>query len=857
MNSDTIERDCQSAPVRSSGSCGLASTALMLVLVGAAAVAFGWPTRDGAFLSGDDQRFVVEQVYVARPSLAHAAKLLGMVHGDLYQPAPMLSFQANYALAAAEPDSRFGVSPRAFHLTNIALHAACAMLACMVALLLARSGPVALLTGLMFACHPMAMEPVAWISGRMILMAAFFSLLTMLACLGGRVEGKGAILAGLVWLGALLSKVLPSVPLAAAWLDYRRNGWPGRRRMILYAVLLAAGGVAVCGGLYTTSRFGMIEGTETEATTGLPVRVLLAGSYYLESYIWPSRMAAWSPPPENVVLFSSECAVAALEWAFFGILMLAAWRRERLAFTGLVLFVILLAPFLAAGAVRRMFTADRYMYLPMLGLHLAAAATLMRLHGNLARRIPERAALATGFLLVGLLAVFGVWGTVAWEHAALWKDTVSRDKRIVSVYPDRVEVRIELARAHIFQNQPDAALQAIAAARRRWPNEARLAAEAGEAYRLLRDWPQAAVELEEAARRLPYRSRTLYHYALTLEELGRDEEARSVYGRIIEREGSFLPAVTALARSHRDAGETVEAIRLFEKALEINPRHRDCLFELALLRIRSQSWDSAAMLLRRIVELDAEDSQAWLNLGVALANLGETDEAAAIYDRLIAREPAAIAPRLNRANLLAVAGRLDEAEIDFRAVLASHPDSLSAAVGLHELLQTAGRFGELVELWSDYEADGQAPAEKPAWLAWSHALAGDAEAATIEAETVSRDASVRPFVDWALAYAALKNGELRRFRDALGTPRVFRVVSPAQRDQARVVLAALSALPEELRNTAAGHYALARALLFADDATNARAVAEKIVTMPDASDWVAAAKELSAVLDRAENATGP
>src|SRR5437868_2138863 len=113
-----------------------------------------------------------------------------MVHGDLYQPLPMLSFQAIHVLANPDTTGRFVVEPFVFHLTNILLHALNAVLAWAVAKKLCGCRRVTLLVGLLFACHPLAMEPVAWITGRMILLATTFSLLLMLIMLARRESNR-------------------------------------------------------------------------------------------------------------------------------------------------------------------------------------------------------------------------------------------------------------------------------------------------------------------------------------------------------------------------------------------------------------------------------------------------------------------------------------------------------------------------------------------------------------------------------------------------------------------------------------------------------------------------------------------
>lgn len=823
----------------------------MLVLIAGAAVSLGWPTRHGAFLSGDDQRFVVEQVFVNHPSLAHAAKLLTIIHGDLYQPLPMLSFQANYALAQADPASRFGVRPFVFHLTNIALHAINALLACAVAYQLSRCRPIALLTGLMFACHPLAMEPVAWISGRMILLATTFSLLIILICLTRRSDGGGAGQWGIAtatWIFALASKVLPSVPLAAALCDYHRHGRLPRRTWITYATLLVLTAAAAWLALHATSGFGMIESTAAESTTSAPVRILLAARGYLESYIWPSRLAAWSPPPDHERFWSAEVGIAVAEYAALTVLAVIAWRRNRLAFVGVALFVLLLAPFLAASVARRLLTADRYMYLPMLGLHLALAAVLVQIKDLYSRRVgPRTGVVVVCVAITGLLAA---WLTTGWKYASCWADSVARDLRVVEVYPERVEARVELARAHIFQHASEAALAAIAEARRQWPEDARLAAEAGEAYRLKEDWPAALKELAYAVEQMPLRPRTRYHYALTLEQLGRTDEARDGYRKILELSPGFLPAATALARSHRAAGDLDEAIRAYKRAVEINPFHRDALFELALLHMQRQEWALAELRLQAILDLDARDLPALLNLGVAYSREGRGESALATWDRLLSFDPTVSAARINMAGLLVSLGRPAEAERQYEAVLSEDHKNMSAAVGLHELFWRQKRFDELVDLWSCRVEIRDPPDTANAWLVWAYALAGRTESANEAATRIPGDSPLRSFANWALAFDALRRGDDVELRSRLGSPSMISEFSPTRHEEARMILTALAELPAERRESVGGTYVLARALLFDGNLAAAGIVVDRLLTLSKGTAWAEDVRTLVDLLKR-------
>jgi len=322
---------------------------------------------------------------------------------------------------------------------------------------------------------------------------------------------------------------------------------------VAYAVFLALGIAATVAAARTSGTAELMEATQAESTTSPPIRLLLGVSYYLENYVRPTRLSAWSPPAQDVGFLSSATIVALLECCLLFAAGCLAWRHNRTSFLGLCLFVVLLSPFLAATTARRILAADRYMYLPIFGLHLAVAAALVQVADAIRKRLGAPAS------LVGIgapcLALVTAWTVSAWGLAPAWASSIDRAHRVAEVYPDDASVWAALARTHVFEGQPDSALDVVASARERWPDNARLALWAGEAYRLKKDWPRAEAELRRAVEKMPDYPRALYAYALTLADLGRENEARAFYHRILEKWEGFLPAATALARSYRTSGD--------------------------------------------------------------------------------------------------------------------------------------------------------------------------------------------------------------------------------------------------------------------------------------------------------------
>ncbi|MEK6643926.1 MAG: hypothetical protein AABZ08_08455 [Planctomycetota bacterium] len=602
--------------------------AIFAGIVFVAAVACMWPARSATFVSGDDERLILNHLLVNHPSPEHAWTLLSRVTDDLYQPLPMISFQVNYALAGPDATGRFTVSARGFHWTNMLLHGCCAVLAFFISWRIAWCARVGLLAGLLFVCHPFAVETVAWINGRMILLGTLFALLMI--WLRIRPAGPSAIGAMVAWIASVLSKVMPTTVLAALWCEWRVRGRLTRRDWNVYAVLLAIALATTA--LAAASTLDATSGDDPEYQTNTVVRMLLAGRYYVENYFWPSRLCAWSPPPPNLAFTDPSVLIAVAEIVAFAVSMMFLRRRSPTAFLGLGLFALLLVPFLAAGTTRRILAADRYMYLPMIGLHLAVAALVVQSIDALKRKGSAIIARAmVGLPVAATLAACFWWSRQLCET---WVDSVRRDERVVFVHPNEPDTHAQLAKAHLFQRDPDAALRVISEARARLGDTGRLAATAGEALRLKKDYVAAERELRIAVEKLPEHTRINFLYALTLEDLSRYDDARTRYEKLVSVSPDFLPALTALARCHRRDGHTNDAAKMYERALVVNENNVESLRSLAGILMESKQDDRAMQLLERAAQYDVSDITATAWLHILLVENGRGAQTAALWERV-------------------------------------------------------------------------------------------------------------------------------------------------------------------------------------------------------------------------------
>jgi tetratricopeptide (TPR) repeat protein len=393
------------------------------------------------FVSWDDDGFLYLNPYFRGLGWPQLRWMFTTFLKGPYQPIVWMSYAVDYLL--------WGMDPAGFHLTSLLWHCANAALLCVFAqrLLRAAAGTAAeaprcwaaAFAALIFALHPLRVEPAAWAAARRDLMSGFFFLCALLCHLKAREEPARERL----WRGwtlacyclSLLSKPMGiGLPLVLAVLDSavlkRRVRWQDLLPYALPAVAAAAlawHGQSVTGAMKAAGDFGWRQRL---------AQACYAHAFYLVKTAWPSHLA---PIYESALRFNPLAprflACAALDLAVAG----AAWglrRRWPALWAAWLCYLILLAPVLGAVKFGTQLVADRYSYLPCLSWSILAAAGLL----ELARRRPGRGRLliASGAALVSLL-----WGLCS-QQLCYWRDSESLYRRTLAVDPGQAMARNNL-----------------------------------------------------------------------------------------------------------------------------------------------------------------------------------------------------------------------------------------------------------------------------------------------------------------------------------------------------------------------------------------------------------------------------
>jgi Flp pilus assembly protein TadD len=550
----------------------------------------------------------------------------------------------------------FGMAPGWHHAMSLLLHlASSAALYLLLARLTGCAGRSFFVAGL-FAVHPLHVESVAWVAERKDVLSALLFVLTLLLWrryAGRPAPGRLAAATAVFALGLMAKPMLVTLPFVLLLLDW----WPlGRLRRPADAVPLVREKLP----LFALSAAGSVvtyvaqsSGHAIAAMAALPLRWRLANalvSYlrYLGKALWPADLAVFYPhPARSLPLWWGAAAGAALV-----LLTLAVLRRGRRApwtVTGWLWYAGMLVPVIGFVQVGNQGMADRYMYLPLIGLGIAAAWGAVPLARRLALPAPALSA-AAGAALLALAAG-------AFVQAGYWRD-------IPTLYR-----------------------HATAVTRENWFAEANLANDDLREKR----WGDAARRLREVTAHKGDIAEFHFNYGLALMNLGDYEGAAAAFGKALRVHPKYPEAELNLGTALLRLGRPVDAAVHQRQALALRPDYADALVNLGVTYEALGREAEAADLYRQAVEADPKSSGAHFSHGAALARQGRDGEAEREYRAAIAIDPKAEWAHNNLGNLLARQGKLEEAVAELRAAAAAAPEDREIRANLLRLEAEAAR----------------------------------------------------------------------------------------------------------------------------------------------------------------------
>ena len=592
------------------------------------------PAVEHDFVNFDDPLYVTDNEQVREGLTAEGwTRAWTRLHASNWAPLTLLSHMLDVEL--------FGLEPAGHHLTNVVVHVL-ATLALFLTLWRSTAAPWrSAAVAALFAVHPLHVESVAWVAERKDVLSGLFFFLALLAWVGWvrrpsavRYAGVGA----LYFLALTAKATVVTFPVLLLLLDC----WPLRRRegdrptpwsrLVLEKAPLLALSIAV--GLVTL--LAQAEAMPSLEHLGFARRLgtaLVGAATYLVQTVVPRGLAVFYPLPESL----SVVRVAGSAALLVGLTAVAWWARRVAPYllVGWGWYLVVLAPMsglLQAGDQAR---ADRYTYLPLVGIFLAGVWGTVAL----ARRtLPERR--RTVVVALMLAATVGALSLLARRQLAWWRDSVTLWTRALAVTEGSSRAHLNLAEAYRPLGEREEALAHYRAALELDPGQADVWAGLGNA---LWSWDRPAEAVPALRRALaldPTDVGALHTLARALAELGAVDEPIALLEEAVRRDPDLARGHYGLGELHQRAGRPDRAIDHYRRALELDPSLDAVHGLLGVLLARRGEPDRALPYLEEAVRRRPDSAAAHFNLGQALRQLGRTDEALPHLERARELDPA-------------------------------------------------------------------------------------------------------------------------------------------------------------------------------------------------------------------------
>jgi tetratricopeptide (TPR) repeat protein len=606
------------------------------LLIAAVVLAAYWPALQCGFINYDDPAYVTANPSVQSGVNWHGIKwALTTSHAANWHPLTWLSHMIDFEL--------YGLNPLGHHLTSLLFHTANSVLLFLLLNKMTGAMGRSAFVAAIFALHPLRVESVVWVSERKDVLSAFFGILTIWSYFKFEITKRRFffVLSLLLFaLGVAAKPMLVTLPFVLVLLDY----WPLKRaiswRLIAEKIpflVLAAACMVITFLVQNPSMENFPAGARW-------ANVPVAYARYLSKFFWPFHLSffysyrAWS---------LWDVAGATLLLALVSGVVIWRLRQQPYLAVGWAWFLGMLAPTIGLVQAGSQSMADRYTYLPGIGIGIMVVWTLHEW-------APGRAAIAGGALFLAVCSI------LTWRQAHIYQDSETLWRATLREDPRCLVALDNLTRCLIDKGEITEALARSREALAIRPSDA-------EAENNL-----AAIDLLQGR----------VDDALTDSRISLGLHARNAQ------------AYDIMARAYLKKGDAERAIEAYRHALEMDPSLAEAWCNLGFALLQERRTDEALDAYQKALALDPNYALANNDLGNILLRRGRTEEALAHFVRAAQIEPDFGEAHYNIAEILLRKGRVAEALAEYQKAVAALPNLAPARARIAEILRRQGGGSE-------------------------------------------------------------------------------------------------------------------------------------------------------------------
>ncbi|UCD28640.1 MAG: tetratricopeptide repeat protein [Planctomycetota bacterium] len=590
---------------------GLAIMVALMVLVA------HWPALSAQALSFDDTDYLTTNQLVQNPGLTSAYRFLVEVIepstvGGYYQPLSMISLMLDYT-GGGRLDNL-----RPFHRTSLALHVCNTILVIILIYSLFKQPWAAAIVGLLFGVHPLTVETIPWVGERKTLLASFFVLwcLILYVRFSRTVNWKTYVICLSMYVLALMSKPT-SMPLP--FLLILLDCWPleklNWRRIIEKIPFFIVGGMFAIITLISQGQTAELTLQRARSPMAMPLTICHNIIFYPYKMLWPAELSSVYPFPEPLTLSNPILAVGVVGTIVLISGLVISLRWTRAFAVGWLFFFVALSPTLMVVGYSLGIAADKYVYLPSIGLLLPLAWLLGRFWSRPIRL--SRVKVRRSVVLVLVLILAAAESRATRRQLVYWRDSVSLYGHMSSVAPDSAPVHNGLGLALADDGKT----------------------------------AEAIVHYQKALQINPRYDHANYNLANALHKLGRVDEAFTYYQLVVQVNPNYYKAYNNLGGILLAKGKNDEALEYFDKALRLHYDYPEAHTNMGVVLAGKKEFDSAINHYNKAIQLKPDYFHAHYNLANVLVKQRRINEAIREYRQALQINPGYTEAR-NRLNAI-------------------------------------------------------------------------------------------------------------------------------------------------------------------------------------------------------------
>lgn len=591
---------------------------LLGVLIVLTIITYASSLKNPFMYSWDDSMHVVDNMSIKEINGENIKALFTPNTKHLYHPLTMLSFAIEYKL--------FELKASAYHFTNLLLHLINILLVYFFVNILTKRKEIGLFVAAIFALHPMQVEAVAWVSERKdVLYTAFFmgALIYYVKYSSEHVQKYLYIALGL-FVGSLLSKpAAVTLPVVLILLDYYLKGRITKKDILTkipFFLLSILFGIIP---FFFQKSTGDIK--ELATTYTLVERMFLASyalCFYIIKYILPVNLSALYYLPEKTNgLFPYLYYVAPAGIAGIGFLLYKAYiKNKKEMITGFLFFVVTVSLVLQIIPIGRVITADRYSYVPFIGLSLMAGFMLVELTDK-NRKIKN-------YVYVGFMIVILVFSYQSVQRIKIWQSGIALFTDVIEKNPEKPHAWAARAYDKLNSNDNEGAILDYDKAISLQINDAEAFNNRGNAKYNLKRYEEAMADYELSIKTkksypLPYYNRAQIKELLYKDYRGVIQD----YTIAIHYDSTYMLAYNARGMAWYRLNELDKAMQDIDKTIALEKLYPNGWHNKGLLLFTLKKYEESLPYYDKAIQLNPNFGLAYANRAVSKFYLNKKNEA--------------------------------------------------------------------------------------------------------------------------------------------------------------------------------------------------------------------------------------